>query len=281
MKRAVFLLLLILVVFFLFQTGCEKRTVRPRETDWDAVKAIISQYPDIFRLGFFDTKPDTLFYREITESNADIEEGWLVEEDSLHPGLLIPYITLTWGDSLKGKFHYHLNGKWYEKPVYSIALTKAYFEQWGDIYDPHRGWLLKQFGGTVINSVGTTRNPSVLTIVSDGVNATLSEETLRQLVKKDSTLVFGMGKQVTFIIEPSSDTSDFFFLHVKEGEAYQKIPFISNGDGTFSTSWTTTDDPDPAKRYYHAIVDVVSQQSVTDTTAEYDSKAWGIIYRIK
>jgi len=280
MKRIFFLLLLSTLVFFLFQTGCEKRTVKPRETHWDAVKAIISQYPGIFALGFFDTQPDSLFYREITHSNADIEEGWLVEEDSLHPGLLIPYITLTWGDSLKGKFHYYFNGKLYEKPINTIALTYAYFEKWGDDFDPHRGWLLKQFSGTVIKSVGTTRLLHTVDIVSDGFDTTLSEPLLLKLVKKDSTLAFGKGKQVTFTIDvPLSDTSDFFFLHVKEGGGYQKIPFTSIGDGKFSAWWITT--TDPAKRYHHAIVDVVSRESVTDTTEEYDSKAWGIIYRIE
>ena len=279
MKKTLFLLVLSSLVFFLFQTGCEKRTVKPRGTHWDAVKAIISEYPDVFRLGFFDTESDdTLFYRKITQNNADIEEGWLVErDDSLH---FFDYITLTWGDSLKGKFHYCFDGKSYQKPISSIALTNAYFERWGDDFDPHRGWLLKQFGGTVINSVGTTRNPSTLTIVSYGVNVSLSEPILLKLVKKDSTLVFGKGKQVTFTIEPSSDTFDFFFLHVNE-KAPQKIPFTSKGEGIFSASWTTTTDPDPAKHYYHAIVDVVSRESATSDTTEYDSKAWGIVYKIK
>ncbi len=282
MKKAIFLLMLITLTSFLLQINCEDRSVTPRKTHWDAVKEIISQYPDIFRLGFYDTEPDTFFYREITYSDADVEEGRLVEEDSLHPGFLIPYITLTWGDSLKGEFHYRFNGKSYEKSISSIALTHAYFERWGDNYDPHLGWLLKKFSGTVINSVGTTRNPSILRIVSDDeVDTTLNGDILMKKVKKDSTLVFGKGKQVTFIVEPSSDTSDFFFLHVKEGGSYQKIPFINNGDGTLSASWTTAANPDPAKRYYHAIVDVVSQESVTDTTAEYDSKAWGIVYQIK
>ncbi|GAH51900.1 unnamed protein product, partial [marine sediment metagenome] len=147
MKKTLFLLVLSSLVFFLFQTSCEKRTVRTGETDWDAVKAIISQHPKIFRLGFFDTEPDSLFYREITQSNADIEDTvWVHPADSLY---WFDYIPLTWGDSLKGKFHYRFNGKWYEKTLYSIALTNAYFERWGDDYDPHRGWLLKKFSGTV------------------------------------------------------------------------------------------------------------------------------------
>ncbi len=281
MEKASFVSILSIIAILLFQTACEKRTVTPGETDWDAVKSIISENPDIFVLGFFGTDPETLFYREITESNADIEEGWLVKDDTSQPSPIIPYITLVWGDSLKGRFHYRLRGKSYEKPISSIALTKAYFEKWGDNFDPHRGWLLKRFSGTVINSVKTTRNPSILIIISEEVNDTLTEEVVKRLVRKDSTLVFGKGKQVTFVIEPSSDTSDFFLLHVKEGGDYQKIPFKSNGDGTFSASWITTSDPEIAQGYHHAIVDVVSRESVTDTTAEYDSKAWGIVYRIE
>lgn len=279
MKRIDVLVIFSTLLFFIFLTSCEKRSVTPGETDWDAITELIFDYPDIFDLGFYDIDPDTLFYREITQSNGDIEEGWFYEADSTH---FFDYITLNWGDSLKGSFHYRFNGKSYQKPIYSVALSNAYFEKWGDNYDPYRGWILMQFSGTVINSVGGTKQLYTLDIVSDGVEKTLSEPVLLQLVKKDSTLTFGKDKPVTFTIDvPLSDTSDFFFLYVKEGEAYQKIPFTSNGDGTFSASWTVTSDPDPSRRYYHAIVDMISRESVTDTTEEYDSKAWGIIYKIE
>jgi hypothetical protein len=278
MKRALFLMMLSILLFFLFVTGCEKRSTSKGQTDWDAVKSIISKNPDIFRLGFFDAQVDSPLYREITLSQADIKEGIILEADSTH---FFDYITLSWEDSLWGTFHYNMDGSWDEKPITSRTLTHAYFERWGDIYDPDLGWLLRQFGGTVINSVGATRNPSYLDIISDGVDVSLSEATLSKLVKKDSTLVFGLGKEVTFTVHPSTDTSDFFFLHVKEGEAYQKITFTNNGDGTLSAGWTTTTDPDVAKGYHHAIVDVINRESVTDTLAPYDSKAWGVIYRIK
>ncbi len=276
MKKA--LLVFFTLFSFLFQINCEKRSTHTGQTDWDAVKEIISQNPDVFVLGFFDTQPDTPFYREITQSDADIKDSvWIHPADSEHP---FDYIPLTWVDRLKGKLHYRFNGESYEKPISTQALTNAYFERWGDIYDPHLGWLLMRFSGTVINSLGTTINLYTLEIVSEGIDTITNESFLLNLVKRDSILVFSKGKQVTFKIDVS-DTSDFFFLHVKEGEAYQKIPFTSMGGGKFSASWTTTTDPNVAKGYHHAIVDVVSQKSVTDTTAEYDSKAWGIIYRIK
>jgi len=278
MRSTHILLVLSIMSLSLFQISCEKKTVRSQETNWDAVKAIISEYPEVFDLGFFDMETDTLFYREITQSNADIEAGTLLVADSLH---FFDYITLTWGDSLKGKFHYRVNGKPYEKPISSIALTKAYFEKHGPSYTLHRGWRLRQFGGTVINSVGTTRGISSLTIISDGIDVDLGESALMKLVHKDDTFVFGKGKEVMFVIKPLTDTSDFFFLHVKEGDAYQKIPFTNNGDETLSATWTTTTDPEKAEGYKHAIVDVVNRESVTDTLAKYDSKAWGIIYRIE
>ena len=278
MRNTLILLVLSIIPLSLFQMSCEKKTVRSQGTDWDAVKAIISENPEVFDLGFFDTDQDTLFYREITQSNADIEAGTLLVADTLH---FFDYIILTWGDSLKGKFHYRVNGKPYEKPISSIALTKAYFEKHGPSYTLHRGWRLRRFGGTVINSVGTTRGISSLTIISDGIDVDLGESALMKLVHKDDTFVFGKGKEVTFIIKPLTDTSDFFFLHVKEGDAYQKIPFTNNGDETLSATWTTTTDPEKAEGYKHAIVDVVNRESVTDTLAKYDSKAWGIIYRIE
>jgi hypothetical protein len=272
----------IVLMFFLFQTGCEKKTVTPKQTHWDAVKTIISENPDLFRLGFYDSDSDTLFYRQITENNSDIEEGNLVEEDTATsgPDPFFPYISLTWGDSLYGEFHYRREGKWYHKSMHSIALTKAFFERWGDNYDPYLGWILQRFSGTVIKSSKTTLNPSILYILSDGVDETITEPRLTELVKKDSILTFGNNQLVTFTIEPN-DTNNFFFLFVKENSFYQKIPFVNNGDETLSASWTTTHSPDPNRRYYQAIVDIVSRESVTDTLADYDSKAWGIIYRIE
>jgi hypothetical protein len=101
-------------------------------------------------------------------------------------------------------------------------------------------------------------------------------------VKKDSTLIFDQGKPVTLILDlPSADTSDFIFLYIKEGNTSEKIPFTNNGDGTMTASWITTTDPDAVNGYKHAIVDVLNRESVTNTTYQYDSKAWGILYRIK
>ncbi len=274
MRRALLALLVCLLVLCLFQASCEKRTVTPGVTDWDAVKAIISQYPTIFRLGFFDTELDAqFFYREITSSQADIEEGELFEADP-------DYITLTWSDRLIGKLHYDSSGHPHEKPIVFKTRTKAYFERWGNINDPNLGWLLRRVSGTVISSIDGSREIDELQIVSEGIDTFIYAPAMNALVYKDSTIAFGKGKQVTFMVEPA-DTTDSLFLHVKEGEVYQKIPFVSNGDETFTASWTTIESPKPGKRYYHAIVDVVSRESVASDTTEYEFKAWGIVYRIK
>ncbi|HEX7400761.1 MAG TPA: hypothetical protein VF369_01160 [candidate division Zixibacteria bacterium] len=271
--------ILFIIFLLVLIIGCEKRSVTPATTDWDAVKSIIAQYPDIFESNVFGTEVDTLFYREITSSNVDIEEGTIHQADANH---IFDYITLAWGDTLKGVFHYRLNGKSYQKPINSIALTNAYFEKWGDSSDPYRGWLFKQVSGTVINSVGATRHIYTVNILSEGVDVTLSESYLLGLVKKDSTLIFDQGKPVTLILDlPSADTSDFIFLYIKEGNTSEKIPFTNNGDGTLTASWTTTTDPAAAEGYKHAIVDVLNRESVTDTTYQYDSKVWGILYQIK
>jgi hypothetical protein len=279
MKKKLFPAILIIIFLSLTFIGCEKRSVTPSVTDWDAVKAIIAQYPDIFASVVFGTDNDTLFYREITSSNPDIEEGIVHEADNNH---FFDYITLTWGDTLKGTFHYSWDGKSYQKPINSVALTNAYFEKWGDNYDPYRGWLFKQVSGTVINSAGTTRHIYTVNILSEGVDVTLSEPYLLGLVKKDSTLTFEPGKPVTLILDlPSADTSDFVSLYIQEGNTSGKIPFTNNGDGTMTAGWTTTSDTAALDGYHHAIVDVLNRESVTDTTYKYDSKAWGILYRIK
>jgi hypothetical protein len=277
MTKTLAILILCFLMFLLIQTSCEDRSVTPSETHWDAVEAIISEYPEVFRLGFYDSEADSPFYRQITSNNPDIEEGVLKDADSTH---LFDYITLIWGDSLKGEFAYRFNGRTRTKPISSVTITNAYFEKWGEDYDPHRGWLLRQFSGTVINSTGDPKRIYTVEISSDGVYEILSEPLLLKLAKKDSITTFAGGKQVTLTIDVP-DTSDFFFLFVKETGTYQKIPFTNNGDGTLSASWTTTTDPRLAEGYKHAIVDAVSKESVTDTLSDYQSYAWGIIYRIK
>jgi hypothetical protein len=277
MTRPFFILILSLLMALLIQTSCEDRSVTPSETHWDAVKAIVSEYPEVFRLGFYDSEADSPFYRQVTSNNPDIEEGILKDADSTH---LFSYITLTWGDSLKGEFVYRFDGQTRTKPISSVTLTNAYFEKWGEDYDPHRGWLLRQFSGTVISSTGDPKRIYTVEISSEGVYMILSEPLLLKLAKKDSILAFGMGKQVTLTIDVP-DTSDFFFLHVKETGTYQKISFTNNGDGTLSASWTTTTDPELAEGYKHAIVDAVSKESVTDTLSDYQSTAWGIVYKLE
>ncbi|UCB51744.1 MAG: hypothetical protein JSV10_07085 [Candidatus Zixiibacteriota bacterium] len=275
MRRTLLLASVCLLMLCLFQASCEKRTVGPVVTDWDAVKEIVSRYPSVFRLGFFGTEPDTeSFYREITSSYADIEEGELFNAEP-------DYIILTWGDSLLGKLHYDSSGQSHEKPIVFKARTRAYFERLGTINDPDLGWLLRRISGTIMNSPAeTTQAILELRVASEALDTVIWESRMKDLFGIDSTLVFGKEKQVTFVVEPA-DTTDSLFLHVREGEAYQKIPFVRVGEETFSASWTTTDSPEPGRHYYHAIVDLVSQESLAADSTEYEFKAWGIVYRIK
>jgi hypothetical protein len=265
---------------FLLNLSCEEKSTRGGErTDFDAIKAIIYENPDIFLVDVFDTDKDTsvnpVFFREITSRDFDLDSARRYGTDSSHP---YPYIYAAWGDSIRGILHYFIDRTEHTKPIYAHSRMGAYFEQWGDILDPHRGWLLKKISNNVIASVPTHIVLPAVHITSEGVNTWVSEGTVSSMVKKDSVLSFTPGKKVTFTVE-SEDISDS--LHIGEDGHFRKTPFADNGDGTSSASWTTTTDPEIAKGYKHAFVDAVSRDALTDTTAEYDSKAWGIIYRIK
>jgi hypothetical protein len=283
MKKNLLISTLLIIVFLLFCFSCEKKSTTSKErTDFDAIKAIIYENQDIFLVDVFDTDKDTsvnpVFFREITSQDFDLDSARKYEADPSHP---FDYIYAAWGDSMRGVFHYFIDEKEYTKPIYAHSVMGAYFEQWGDAFDPHRGWLLKKISGNVITSVDANSSKIyTLHITSSSVDITLSEIWVLNPVKKESTLWFGMGDTVTFTVDPKYDT-DFLFLHVGEDGNFRKIPFLDNGDGTFSASWVTTDDPNIAEGYKHAFVDAVSHDAVTDTNAEYDSKAWGIIYRIK
>ena len=277
----------LMIALFLFNLCCENKTTKGGErTDWEAIKAIIYENPDIFLVDVFDTSENPIFFREIISTNFDLKEGTpLLSPDSLHP---FEYIYAPWEDSIKGVFHYFIDGKEYTKPIYAYSLMYGYFERWGEIYDTHRGWLLKKISGNVITSMdASSRELSTLHITSSGVDIDLDETGILKLVRfnkwwpdLDSTLRFGRGEEVTFTVKPK-DTTDYLFLYIREDGIFKKFPFLSNGNGTFSASCTTTTDTNIAKGYKHAFVDAISRDALTDTTVKYDSKAWGIIYRIK
>jgi hypothetical protein len=274
MRRTLSLAFACLLVLCLLQAGCEKRTAGPVITDWDAVKQVIAQYPSIFRLGFFDVEPDTeSFYREITSSYADIRQGEFHDADP-------DYITLTWSDSLIGRLHYDSSGQSHQKPIVFKTQSEAYFERWGNVNDPNLGWLLRGISGTMISSTDGSREIDELHIVSEGIDTFIYQPGMAVLVNKDSTIEFGRGKLVTFIVEPA-DSTDSLFLHVKEGEMYKKIPFEREGEGSFSASWITIQDPGPGRYYYHVIIDLVSQESLAADSTDYDAAAWGIVYRVE
>ena len=290
MRKKFLISTLLMVVFSLFNSSCEKKTTTSRErTDFEAIKAIIYENPDIFLVDVYDTDKDTsvnpVFFREITSTDFDLDSARRYDADSLHS---FARIYAAWGDSMRGTFHYFRDENEHTKPIYAHSVMDAYFEKWGYDSDSHRGWLLKKISGNVITSVdANSRELHSLHITSSSVDTVLYRHDILNLVRfsrwlpdKDSTLSFGMEEKITFAVKPK-DTTDYLFLHVGEDGNFKKFPFSSNGDGTFSASWTTTSDPNIAKGYKHAFVDAISWKSVTDTTAEYDSKAWGIIYRIK
>jgi hypothetical protein len=277
-------LALLMTVLFVFHLSCEKKTTQSGErTDWDAIKAIIGENPDIFLVDVFDAYKDTtvnpVFFREISSKNFDIKDGTaILPADTSH---LFEYAEVPWEDTIRGVFHYFIDGKEYTKSIYAYSVVNAYFERWGDVYDPHRGWLLKKISGNVIASVPSHIIPPVVHITSKGVDTWFSESMVLNTVKKDSVLYFSSGEKITFTVDSEYISDVFLFLHTGEDGNFRKIPFVDNGDGTFSANWTTTSDPNIAKGYKHAFVDAISRDAVTDTTVKYDSKAWGIIYRIK
>lgn len=287
MGKNLLVLALLMFVLFLVNSSCEEKTTSSRErTDWEAIKAIIYENPDIFLVDVFDTLDNSVFYRKITSRDFDLEEGTIIHPpDSSHP---VEYVYATWEDSIKGVFHYFIDEEKYTKLICAHSVMHAYFVRWFLVSDPHRGWVLTRISGNVIRSVNTSsRQLYTLRITSSEVDIVLDEDGILNPVKfekwrrgEDSTLCFGRGEEVTFTVKPK-DTTDYLFLHFGDDGNFQKFPFLSNGDGTFSRTCTTTTDSDIAKGYKHAFVEAISHDAVTDTTAKYDSKAWGIIYRIE
>ena len=73
------------------------------------------------------------------------------------------------------------------------------------------------------------------------------------------------------------DSADIVFMHYDGSEDLTKRKMYPIGEKTFRGSFST---PQSAG-YYHVTVDIISLSTVTsqDTTI-YDSKRWGILYKV-
>jgi len=118
--------------------GCEKEkgAGSGESNDNEAIKAIMNEYPAIFKGDIFDNQRENPFYRQITKN-----EYW-VKIDIKQPAIdtfYTDYANVDMIDSIQGVFHLFANQKEYQKNFKGVSVVRIYLEKWGDDSEVHRG----------------------------------------------------------------------------------------------------------------------------------------------
>ncbi|HVP35744.1 MAG TPA: hypothetical protein VMT04_01980 [Terriglobales bacterium] len=256
----------------LFSTSCKKAD-SPTYTDVDAIKDYISYHPDIFSADVFDTSSASAFFREISGKDYWIRINFH-EPDSVH---LLKSADVSWEDSIQGVFHTFISGTEYTRNLRAFSRVQAYFEQWGNSGDLYRGWLLMKISNVQVYCLPS---PSVgfsnLEIDTSGTSNPLSLDGLRDL---KSILQLKRSNTVKFTIQ-AADPTDLYYLEIYDENGWLKRPFTYKGDDIFSVVWTPTSQD--YNTYRHFYIDCIKSESVEDSSFnQYDSRTWGVIYRVK
>jgi hypothetical protein len=263
------------IIFLLsFSLTCKKPDT-PSYTDVDAIKDYINYNPDIFLADVFDTSSAATFFREITKKDYWIKINFH-EPDSVH---LIKSADVSWEDSIQGVFHTFISGTEYKKSFKAFSRVQAYFEQWGNSGDLYRGWLLMKVSNIPIY---VTPFPTVgfsnleIDTSGSGVSSSISLDGLREL---KNILQLKRSNTVKFTIQVP-DSTDLYYLHIYDENGWSKRPFANKGNNTFSVTWTpTSTDYNTYRAFY---IDCIESKSVADSSFnKYDSRTWGIIYKVK
>ena len=296
-----------IILFMLFSLfvnlSCGKKTTTPEETDQSVILDLIGAYPDIFCTCVIDTIPDSSGFGKIYGGDEDTVKFWWrrifwgqtkrsVDID-VHPLDLdhpYPYANVTVTDTLTGDLHLIKKGgpgnwSWSDKPITEVARRSAYFERRRSVDSPHRGWDLIAVSGLLVESVPTTREIEWVHIAStkSRYDTTITETDITQCTLLEKLITFDEEDSVTLTVY-TGDPTDSVYLH-----AYSRFfphlfhvrrSFVNNGDGSFSGTWVTARLAFGASPYRHAAIDVIKHGTL-DGEDPYDSKIWGIIYRIR
>ncbi|MAF27256.1 MAG: hypothetical protein QF819_02130 [Gemmatimonadota bacterium] len=160
----------------------------------------------------------------------------------------------------------------YSKDFDDAGTRLLYFERDRTLTgDRHRGWRLLSMSGVEIASEGSTRQILSVRVQAGDLDETITS--VGELIPLEDVMRIAPDTDVTLTVD-TGDSTDEVFLHVRRN--HQRSQFISNGDGTFTGMYHTGMMPGPR----HAVVDVLSSDTLNDDTAAYDNIAWGYPYVI-
>jgi hypothetical protein len=287
---------MIIVLMILAFSACKKSTEPTTNLDKDAILRLVAEDDSTFSTDVIDTAShdaDTgalakvtavdsirFFWRKIISRTRTVNVS-IYPADSTCP---YPYAYVTVIDTLYGELH--ILGKddyGYKihlvKPLTDEAIKSAYFVKIGNNEDPYRGWRIEGISGLLSHSVPTcTRTINQLHLVSPGYDVIFTEEDITGITLRDSLLTFDIDDSVTLTVT-TADNTDSVYLHAPSYNCRpHRRSFTNNGDGTFTIT-LPVDDMYGAYGWHHFAVDVI-KHSTLDGDDAYDSRIWGLVYRV-
>lgn len=296
-REKVFLGGMILVLIFFFFSGCKKSTSPTENLDQDAILALVAEDTTTFpeeivqsdSSGFPNPKMvavDTvkLWWRKVDRVARKIDIS-IHSADSTHT---YPYAYVTVTDTAYG--HLQIIGRdssgtriILSKPLQDLSTKSAYFVKTGFDTNAHRGWSLQGLSGLLIHSmVNNTRVITSVNISGAGKNLTLQETDITRITPIDSILTFHVGDSVSLTVTTGDPLfSDSVYLHTLDCHILNCKPHREDSEslpnGTFTISAVIRDEGIGRR---HAAIDVIKHTSLDTTDEPYDSRIWGVLYRV-
>jgi hypothetical protein len=282
---------MILVLMILAFSACKKSTEPTTNLDKDAIMRLVADDSTTFPQEVTQNDSTGLpkiaavdsirfWWRKINDISRNIQVD-IHSADSTHP-YAYAYVTIT--DNITGFLHIWgwQDSAWIftTKPFSDQAVKSAYFEKTGENDDPYRGWSLQGISGVLVHSLPTsTRVIEQAHIVSSsGYDNILFENDVTEITLRDSLMTFQVGDTIILTVT-TGDATDLVYLH---RPLYywrpQRRPFVNNGDGTFTVTWTINNIACACNRHHFAI-DVIKRATLYGDEA-YDSRIWGLIYKV-
>ncbi len=292
---------LILLVIFLGFSACKKSTDSTLNPDKAAIMALVAADDTSFSSEVFDTTTvsypkiavDTVkfWWRKIQQVSRTIDVT-IYPPDSTHART---WALVTVTDLLSGRLmilgdsagaHFIRS-----KPLSDQAVRKALFIKIGTDGDSHRGWRLIGVSDILIHSVPSTRviESAHLVVRRAGVpviDKTFLESDITEINTLDSILTLVKDDSVSLTVT-TADASDSVFLHTFDCSFFGCLPhredFENHHDNTFTISGVVGDELMEGMNMMrrHIAIDVLNHTSLDTFDGAYDSRIWGIHYRVK
>ena len=278
MHRNVLLSLALIAVVTLGMVGCKSNPTSPYETDEEAIQALVGN-------------------SEWFNADDHFEGG--VDSSGVLLGNIIPFawgrqrldpiqriITINQvGDSayvtVQGKITGVLHIWAFQAGVDTLLKIKkdleidftrnAIFKKTGSEEGTYRGWVLEKISGADAVSTPT------YTVEIDSVR--IQGETLDVMITDPGALfsladaiTFVSGETVTFTLF-ADDSSALAYLHPWR---LVRMPFVNNGDGSYSGAWAIT-----SAGFHRVAFDLIRRETLFDDTYDHDSNIWVFPYRVE